>query len=575
MPKELPSEAERRAFEEEGARLLLWLSRQGGAAGGAAQEALDLAVRMRDARALEELGRFADRARGLIPGSVLLRTLQAQALVDLRMAQAARDVLLASPAAPPADGLAWSEHQGLLGRVGKQIFVDAPDRGAEPAREALRDAIAAYRGVFEHDRSHYWHGINLAALLQRPEAAGLGPDAGAAAAAAVGREVVDALEAVPPGPRRDAWWQATLAEAQLALGDADAFEQALAALLRPISKAGSAAPREANAFALNSLRRQLSELWELDSARGPLGPRGAAVLDLLRGALLREPATQAAVSLDAAEVAAGPPPTDEVEALERNFGGFGVQTAQWWDLGRRRARSVAAIWGPDRGGRMRRLGSGFLLAVLPQEEDRPVACVLTNAHVIGGRPPGPVAIPNPTSARIRFEGAAADAGQREHRVAEILWSSPVGRHDATLLRLDPPVPEEIQPLPAASALPDPEGAAQLFVIGHPLGDELSFSFQDNRLLDHDGPPATAPLRPGVALLHYRTPTEPGSSGSPVFVEQRWRAVALHHAGTASMRRLNGKTGTYEANEGVGLASIAAALLAEKGHRLLLDEEPEE
>jgi Trypsin-like peptidase domain len=160
-------------------------------------------------------------------------------------------------------------------------------------------------------------------------------------------------------------------------------------------------------------------------------------------------------------------------------------------------------------------------------------------------------------------------------VAEILWTSPVGRHDATLLQLDPPVPQDIRPLPAISELPDPGSAAQLFIIGHPLGDELSFSFQDNRLLDHDGPPSTGPRRSGVALLHYRTPTEPGNSGSPVLVEERWRAVALHHAGTASMRQLNGKTGTYEANEGIGLASIAAALLAEKGHRLLLDEVPED
>ncbi|MFC7738258.1 trypsin-like serine peptidase [Roseomonas sp. GCM10028921] len=570
----MPTESQDRDFDAEGARLLQRLARLPPEAlqGAGAAEARALAERMRDARALEALGRFTDRLRALLPEDVLLRTRQAQALVDLGMPQAARDLLLACPPMTAAAGLAWSEHQGLLGRVAKQIFRDAPDRGAAAARAALRDAIAAYRGVFEQDRSQYWHGINLAALLQRPEAAGLDPAAGTAGAAAVARQVLTALDAVP---EEKPWRQATLAEARLALGEVEGFEAALASLLRPIEKGADAAPREASAFALNALRRQLAEIWELDSPQGPLGERGPALLGLLRGALLREPTGPGELRLDAAVIAAPRSPALELAGLEKNFGGFGVQTAQWWDLGRRRARSVAAIWGPDRAGRLRRLGTGFLVALLPEGAERPILSVLTNAHVIGGDPAAaPCAIPDAAAARIRFEGAAGEAAQREHRVAEILWSSPVRRHDATLLRLDPP-PVGLAALPLASALPPADSAAQLFIIGHPLGDELSFSFQDNLLLDHDGPPSTRPRQAGVTLLHYRTPTEPGNSGSPVFVEDRWRAIALHHAGTSFMPKLNGKADKHEANEGISLASIAATLVTERGHRLVLDAPEEE
>jgi V8-like Glu-specific endopeptidase len=55
-------------------------------------------------------------------------------------------------------------------------------------------------------------------------------------------------------------------------------------------------------------------------------------------------------------------------------------------------------------------------------------------------------------------------------------------------------------------------------------------------------------------VHYRTPTEPGNSGSPVF-DDLWRLVAFHHAGKSDMRKLNGKPGTYEANEGINILAI--------------------
>ena len=180
--------------------------------------------------------------------------------------------------------------------------------------------------------------------------------------------------------------------------------------------------------------------------------------------------------------------------------------------------------------------------------------VLTNFHVVNehGASPGI----RPDEAEVAFE--AAESGG-PYAVAEILWSSPPDQHDASVLRLGSPV-DGIAPLPVATALPTIDETARVYIIGHPGGRDLAFSFQDNELLDHEGPPHGAPQIPGVRRLHYRAQTEGGSSGSPVFNSRLWQVIALHHkGGKVSMPRLNGKEGTYGANEGVSLESIAEAM----------------
>jgi V8-like Glu-specific endopeptidase len=114
----------------------------------------------------------------------------------------------------------------------------------------------------------------------------------------------------------------------------------------------------------------------------------------------------------------------------------------------------------------------------------------------------------------------------------------------TIVELSEPVtPQSGYPL--AAVLPARESESQIRVIGHPSGRGLSISA--NKLLDHEEP-----------KIHYRTATEGGSSGSPVF-NQDWRLIGLHHAGGEMMPRLNGKDGTYEANEGIWIKAICRAL----------------
>ena len=117
-------------------------------------------------------------------------------------------------------------------------------------------------------------------------------------------------------------------------------------------------------------------------------------------------------------------------------------------------------------------------------------------------------------------------------------------------------------MPLARTLPPIEPDARIYIIGHPRGGALSFSFQDNELLDHEGPSAGKPQIPGVVRVHYRTPTVVGSSGSPAFDAKLWEVVALHHkGGTMGMPLLNGKQGSYAANEGLALAAMQAEAAA--------------
>ena len=62
------------------------------------------------------------------------------------------------------------------------------------------------------------------------------------------------------------------------------------------------------------------------------------------------------------------------------------------------------------------------------------------------------------------------------------------------------------------------------------------------------------------LVHYRAPTEGGSSGSPVFDDQ-WDLIALHHGGGNGLKRLDGQAGFYDANEGIYIQRIFDAVRA--------------
>ena len=66
---------------------------------------------------------------------------------------------------------------------------------------------------------------------------------------------------------------------------------------------------------------------------------------------------------------------------------------------------------------------------------------------------------------------------------------------------------------------DFDSRPRVHVIDHPGGRDLSFSIHDSIWLDTDG-----------TKLHYRTPTEPGSSGSAVFDRSQSQPACHCNAG---------------------------------------------
>lgn len=502
-------------------------------------DAKKLVEALRNVAAYDEMGQLAEAISRRDPKDAKNCRLYAQYLINTGKATAAIDLLTPLKERLPEADPEFAEAMGLIGRANKQIFFDAGDKSQPSAQEALAQSVAAYRIPFElAPKLNTWHGVNLLAVLTRARRLGLrvAPELNLKQ---IAKTVVAALEATPEQDRDKDWYLPTLAEATLGLDDWDVVESNVRAY---------AASEDVKPFQIESTLRQFTEIWDVEL----IDERGRGLVATLRARLLQ---------LSGGEIKVAPtelqrwreqadPPKEQLEAI---LGSQGPQTYQWWKTGLERARSVASI-------RQRlgsRIGTGFLvraasLGLQPPEE----LLVLTNFHVVNenGISPGI----RPGDAEVVFE--AVDTN-KAHSVSEICWSSPVTGHDASMLRLREAV-MGIDPMPLASTLPIVQNGARIYIVGHPGGRDLAFSFQDNELLDHEGPPGGNPQIKGVSRVHYRAPTEPGSSGSPVFNAGQWEVIALHHMGLkAGMPRLNGKDGSYAANEGISMLSIKGAIMS--------------
>lgn len=497
-------------------------------------QARDLVVELRNARLYPELVQLAEAVCRRLPGDARTRRLYAQAQIEQGCALAAIDQLEALARTVPRDDPESSEVAGLIGRAYKQIFIDAGDKTSEAARGALKKAIAAYRKPFEANPANTWHGVNLLSLLSR--ARGMGVRVTGLDFDAVAQAVSQQLRNTPAA-LRDEWYLPTLAEASLAVNDWAAVESALQ---------GYVADEQARAFMIASTLRQFTQVWDVES----IDERGRALVAILRARLLEVSGGGVELSppeLQRARQQVEPAPGQ----LEAVLGACGAKTWKWWKTGLDRASAVCSV-------RTRmgdRLGTGWLVRAAslnrqPGEE----LLVMTNFHVVNGE--GAYNAIRPEAAEVVFE--AVDAG-KAYAVREMVWSSPPDRHDCSVLRLAEPV-VGIEPLSLARDLPVVDAAAHVYVIGYPGGRELAFSLQDNALMDHEGPPSGTPAIEGLCRVHYRAPTEGGSSGSPVFNATLWEVIALHHSGgKLGVPRLNGQPGSYAANEGIAIQSIVSAM----------------
>jgi hypothetical protein len=495
------------------------------------QEGIEAAQQLREAREFDLLDRVTDQLRQLGHENPKVRRLYAQSLIERGKSILAIDILESSAARLERESFEWAEAHGVMGRAWKQLFFDAQDKTGGMARKALANAMREYLIPYNAAPAKYvWQGLNLLALATYVERERLSVEP-PIDCQRLARNILSILAGIPQS-ERDNWYYASLAEAHLALNDLKAVEDNIRNYVTS---------PHTSAFALGGTLRQFTVLWSLDKK----DKREYGIVQALRAALMEKEFGHLELKPDQFQRALAEKPSSR--QLESILGPDGPMSFKWWQLGVECAKSVGVICQ----GELTRVGTGFLMRGDSfKAEWGDELFVVTNAHVVSDNPDDG-GIPA-QEACIKFE--AVDS--KSYAVADIMAISGKNALDTAILRLKDKV-TGINPLRSTKLLPvlDKKQPQRVYVIGYPGGGELKVSFQDSVLLDHEGPPDGTPVNEGICRLHYRTPTEKGSSGSPVFNASAWQVVALHHAGGEDMLRLNGKNEQWPANEGIWIKSI--------------------
>ena len=394
--------------------------------------------------------------------------------------------------------------------------------GGETGAKELRAAIAAYSRVFDQDPA--WHGANIVALVARAERVGIAVETDAAAIWA--RRLLASLDE-KARPEWSPWDYASAGEAYLALEDRDNVADCFARYWNMSN---------VDAFALAGTQRQLREIWQITSD----SPDKFEASLLLHLEARKLTASKGGARYSAADL-------QRLETQLRKASGqaeatFGAGSAIPLERVLRllnMAKSVCRIADlddPDRS------GTGFLVRGRDFSPPLDGMFVLTNHHVLHGDEASDQLLADPDyRGSIHFSRAVAEFHYWGGApVTQKLKFGAVCRHsersiaDFALAPLSEAVPDDLA-LPLATA-PKPLGSrnivdakqrAKVIVVGHPSGRELSFSLSDNEVVDHelDDNPRSQPRR-----IHYRTPTAPGSSGSPVFHDKTLEVLGLHRSG---------------------------------------------
>lgn len=503
------------------------------------EEAIATLSLLRSKRMFSLMQNVADALIQSGQDSYQIRRQYAQSLIDQGHITAANAVLdaLISDTAADTSGKAAKENVeacGLKGRAYKQLYINARDRKAERVRAHLRQAVRQYYEVYASaPEKHLWHGINVVALLLLAHREGVDID-GFPDPERTARESAETILKLIEDKKGAAyqWDFATAVEACVALDRPAEAESWLGKYVRTQYENPE---QYANAFEIASTLRQFEEVWQLDIT----SEAGKRILPVLRAELLKREGGELQLSAEDLRPANSDPFPDRGE-YEAVFGDAAFDSYQSLLVGMARARAVGRI---QRRNAPRGHGTGFLVKGTELSEEYGEELVLlTNSHVISDDADVRQRYEalHPREAFVIFEAL----GTTMYKVKELLWTSPPHELDATIVRLEGRV-DETDLYPLAEVMPVVNNEARVYIIGHPGGGQLTYSIQDNLLLDYQHPPG---------FIHYRTPTKPGSSGSPVF-NRDWDLIGIHHRGSETLRRLNEKPGTYQANEGVWIRSI--------------------
>ena len=505
-----------------------------------------LLSKLRSSRNFSAMCQLAETTLMLGSRDPVIRRQYGQALIDTGKPVAAIEVLKPLTRSSNRNAAERLEAVGLTGRAYKDLYIEGELGNTPIGRSTLGSAINHYGKAYGEHRT-IWHGINFASLLFRAERDGISLEA-PSSSGTIAREILGIVNKKPED-KRDGWDWATQAEASAVLGD---WVGAQAAVKH------YAEAEDGDAFAYAGTLRQLEKVLQIVPTDNPAA---ADITNVLKGALLRLGDGRIEFSArdltDASKVSK--------DGYERILGDRGAVTHKWIENMVCRGRSVGQI-------RRRVDDQGFGTCFIVRGGDLVKALgdellLLTNEHVVSANSElnrdGHSLMRDEAS--VHFELLEKEpvpnqnTGQFTVSIKDVVWCSGRTNHDATLLRVSG-LPATATHLPLASRLPvlsadDPQW---VYAIGHPGGRSLSYSIQESKLLDYEGRSRDFGPNCKPARVHYTTPTEGGSSGSPVF-NDKWEVIALHHAGAQFMPKLNGQSGTHPANQGIVMTSICNAV----------------
>ncbi len=209
--------------------------------------------------------------------------------------------------------------------------------------------------------------------------------------------------------------------------------------------------------------------------------------------------------------------------LEKIHMGADFLPASFLADGAERAAAVCRMTVPTPRGTS--YGTGFLIAR---------GYLMTNNHVIG--------------TREEAEESVAEFGLAEGRSVRVVPVEPERLFltdralDFTIVACDGSPVRDIEPVPLLRNPATVTRHERVNIVQHPRARPKEIAIHNNeviRVLDR--------------VIRYRTDTEPGSSGSPVF-NNDWELVALHHAGWP-------ENGSAAVNEGIRISAIVSHLLS--------------
>ncbi len=466
----------------------------------------------------------------------------AQALIDTEAAQSALPLLtmMSRDSEVRNDSVDFAEASGLIGRVHKDLYLAQLPSGSSEASRHLKRAFVAYWEPWHRaPEDRVWHGVNLLALASNalannqdvPES--ILPDE-------IADSVISSIEQIGDAAR-SYWDWASLAEAHVWKEDWQKATQAIVSALYT----GNAEP-----FMLNSTLRQFKEVWCLQDR----GNDAAIMVTWLERNMLGQPNGE--ITLDSEDIHRQRSVTEaQLQALHSHHR---MRSDSWMRKYIARGSCVASvvdISSDEPVGTCSVLDGKWFSEGLAGR-----LVLLTNDHVVSNFPDAysskrkPL---KPDEVGVRFTGSQNP--DQKFKVRRVIWSSPYDAHDACLFELDGTLPMEESNISLVSYVPkvDANKPAEVFLISHPEKDGVSYSFQNTDLIDHD---ANSTGKEGLVpgLIHYTTPSIPGSSGG-IALNAGLEMIGLHHAGGTEISRLNGEPGKYAVNEAIWVQPIINAI----------------